>query len=271
MQREDTGHEALGLNNAFLRLLGFDREEDAIGRKLHDVIHHSHPDGSCYDKTDCPIYICASTGQAAHVDTESFYRLDGKAIPVDYWATPIYRDGVHHGAICTFTDITERRAAAAKLKATAQSLEDLNATLEQRVAQQAAERDRLWKTSQDLLAVVDGNGILCAANPAWTSVLGWPIDEVVGKAYLSFVHPDHQDSSDDALHTGLQAPLPNFENLCLHKDGSIRWIAWIASADNGLVYAAGRNVTAEKKAEAQLLGAREALRQKRPFDCPPPC
>ena len=44
-------------NHAFLRMLGFEREEDAIGRKLHDVIHHSHPDGAHYDKLDCPIYV----------------------------------------------------------------------------------------------------------------------------------------------------------------------------------------------------------------------
>ena len=86
-----------------------------IGRKLHDVIHHTHPDGTHYDKADCPIYICAASGKPAHVEDEYFYRLNGEAFPVDYWVSPIFRDEVHQGAICTFVDITERQAAAAEL------------------------------------------------------------------------------------------------------------------------------------------------------------
>jgi PAS domain S-box-containing protein len=372
-------------NQAFLRMLGFAREEDAIGRKLHDVIHHSHPDGAHYDKTDCPIYVCASTGEPAHVDDEHFFRLNGEAFPVEYWVSPVFRDGVHHGAICTFIDITARKAAQAELarseaefrtfsqampnhvwaappdgqlnwfndrvyeysgaalgaldgtgwvemvhpddrdaagqrwaaallagevyqtefrlrradglyrwhlaralpirdtdgqivrwigtntdiedqKTAAGALATLNATLEHRVAEQSAERDRLWQTSQDLLVVIDADGVFRAANPAWTSVLGWSPEEVVGKTHLEFVHPEDRIDSQGALVHALRSPLPTFENRCLHKDGGERWIAWIASAENGLVYATGRNITAEKQAEAELAVAQDALRQSQKME-----
>ena len=49
-------------NAAFLRLLGVKKQEDAVGRKLHDVIYHSRPVGTRNDKEDCPIYRCAQTG-----------------------------------------------------------------------------------------------------------------------------------------------------------------------------------------------------------------
>ena len=101
-------------NQAFLDLLGFESREAVIGRKLHDVIHHSHPDGSHYPVDDCPIYRAASHGQAAYVDSELFFRLDGTGFPVTYRAEPILRDGELQGAICTFDDITERRAAEAR-------------------------------------------------------------------------------------------------------------------------------------------------------------
>jgi PAS domain-containing protein len=42
-------------NTAFLTMLGFEREEDVIGRALHDVIHHSQPGG-----TDLSTAIAAS-------------------------------------------------------------------------------------------------------------------------------------------------------------------------------------------------------------------
>ncbi len=98
-------------NRGFVEMLGFDSVDDAVGRKLHDVIHHTHPGGSKYDVTDCPIYKCATTGAPAHIDNEFFYHQDGTAVPVEYWVHPILKDGQPDGAVCTFVDISERRRA----------------------------------------------------------------------------------------------------------------------------------------------------------------
>uniref|UniRef100_UPI00131C8A2A PAS domain-containing protein n=1 Tax=Acidisphaera sp. L21 TaxID=1641851 RepID=UPI00131C8A2A len=103
-------------NAAFLSKLGFRDEVEAIGRSLHDVIHHTHPNGSPYPASECPIYTCARTGKAAHVTGELFFRLDGSTFPVEYWAHPIMRDGVVDGAVCTFLDITDRLQAEAAVK-----------------------------------------------------------------------------------------------------------------------------------------------------------
>ena len=107
----DTDGVTTMCNTAFLRMLGIEREEDAIGRKLHDVIHHTYPDGSPYPKEECPIYRTARDGVPAHVEYELFFRPDGTSVPVEYWVNPISRDGERHGAVCTFIDITERRHA----------------------------------------------------------------------------------------------------------------------------------------------------------------
>jgi PAS domain S-box-containing protein len=98
-------------NAGFCRMLGFAGESEAIGRTLHDLIHNTHPDGSHYAKEDCPIYRCARDGTPAHVEFENFYRLDGTAVPVEYWVDPIFQDGALRGAVCTFTDISERKQA----------------------------------------------------------------------------------------------------------------------------------------------------------------
>jgi PAS domain S-box-containing protein len=107
----DTGGITTMCNAAFLRMLGIDREEDAIGRKLHDVIHHTRPDGSPYPEVECPIYRAAKDGVPAHVEYELFFRFDGTSFPIEYWVNPIFRDGERQGAVCTFIDITERRRA----------------------------------------------------------------------------------------------------------------------------------------------------------------
>ncbi len=101
-------------NEAFVKLLGFPSKEDVLGRQLHPLIHHSHPDGSPYPLEECPILRTATTGEPAHVEYELFYRADGTSLPVEYRVAPLYRDRVLHGAICTFTDISERTRGEAQ-------------------------------------------------------------------------------------------------------------------------------------------------------------
>ncbi|MBP0597451.1 PAS domain S-box protein [Herbaspirillum sp. LeCh32-8] len=96
-------------NAAFLRMLGFSSEKDVLGRAAHEVIHHSHPDGSVYALADSPVYRAARDGVTAQVDNEVFFRADGSSFPVQYQAHPVWQDGVLQGALCTFVDLTEQR------------------------------------------------------------------------------------------------------------------------------------------------------------------
>ena len=64
------------------------------------------------------------------------------------------------------------------------ALQDLNATLEARVAERPAQRDRAWRLSQDLLAVARADGVLSAVNAAWTDLLGWQASDLVGATFV---------------------------------------------------------------------------------------
>jgi len=101
-------------NAAFLRMLGFEREADAIGEDLHGVIHHSRADGSAYPREECPIFKAAQYGTHAHVTDEVFFRRDGTSFPVEYWARPIVRSAEIQGAVCTFVDATPRKQVEAR-------------------------------------------------------------------------------------------------------------------------------------------------------------
>ncbi|MFG3502256.1 PAS domain S-box protein [Pseudomonas sp. NPDC047963] len=101
-------------NEAFVKLLGFASKDEVLGRQLHPLIHHSHTDGSPYPIEDCPIQRTATTGESVHVEYELFFRLDGSSLPVEYRVAPLYRDDVLQGAICTFTDISERTRGEAQ-------------------------------------------------------------------------------------------------------------------------------------------------------------
>ena len=103
-------------NAAFRRILGFGSEAEIAGLRLHDIIHHSHHDGSVYPPETCPIYNTAQNGVPCHVIDEFFYRQDGVAIPVEYRAQPVYREGNLVGAVCTFSDRTESLRAENALR-----------------------------------------------------------------------------------------------------------------------------------------------------------
>ena len=103
-------------NPAALRILGYERPEDIINKNMHQLIHHTRPDGTPYNVDNCRIYYTYHDGKAVHVDYEVFWRSDGTSFPVEYWAQPIMRKGVPIGAVTAFVDITEKKRLEAQLR-----------------------------------------------------------------------------------------------------------------------------------------------------------
>lgn len=170
-------------------------------------------------------------------------------------------NGTVVGLVGSSVDITERKRAEEQLRHSEAQLLELNDTLERRVEAAMADRDRTWNNARDLLLVVGDDGIFRAVNPAWTQLLGWRSDELVGRSYLDFIHPDDHPSSEGALATASMQELPAYENSYRHKDGSFRKISWVAAPEGNMIYASGRDVTADKERQEQLEQAQEQLRQ----------
>jgi PAS domain S-box-containing protein len=140
-------------------------------------------------------------------------------------------------------------------------LRQLNCSLEAEVAARIAERDRIWRLSLELLVVLDFDGVIRSANPAWEKVLGYPPQELSGQNVSTFIHPEDYLRTRGKLKSLRTASLPHTENRYRHRDGSWRWIAWTATAEDDLIYAVGRDITAEKHQAGMLAKTEEALRQ----------
>lgn len=95
-------------NQAAVDILGW-HEEDILGVPLHDIHHHSYPDGSVYPRECCPIYAAFNDGKVHRVDDEVFWRADGTSVPVEYISSPIIHNGEIQGAVVIFQDISERK------------------------------------------------------------------------------------------------------------------------------------------------------------------
>lgn len=106
------------VNPAGQTLLGWDAEE-LLGRRAHDVIHHSRSDGSPLRLDECPFYAALQGGAAERRLDDVFWTKDGSPVSVAHTIAPLYQDGQRIGAIVVFSDISERRRYTELLRARA--------------------------------------------------------------------------------------------------------------------------------------------------------
>jgi diguanylate cyclase (GGDEF)-like protein/PAS domain S-box-containing protein len=102
-------------NPACVRMLGYAGEDELIGNRVHDLIHHSHADGRPYPIEDCAVRVASLAGQACHRNDEVHWRADGTSFPVEYWSHPMYREGELVGSVVAFVDISEHKQTEAEL------------------------------------------------------------------------------------------------------------------------------------------------------------
>jgi PAS domain S-box-containing protein len=163
------------------------------------------------------------------------------------------------GVLVTAVETSDRKRAE-------DALRHLNQTLEAQVAERVRERDEIWRVSQDMLLVIDRQGILRAVNPAWTRTLGYLPEDLIGKRFDVFVEPSDVDKTYAAVEHASREALPRFENRYRHKDGSWRHIAWTAAPSGELIYCVARDVTEEKSRKAALAEAQQHLRQSQKME-----
>ena len=80
-------------NPACVRLLGFESDADLLGRNMHELVHHTRPNGDPYPMVECKIYQAFRERRGIHVDDELIFCADGTAFPVEYWSYPVEKEG----------------------------------------------------------------------------------------------------------------------------------------------------------------------------------
>ncbi len=202
---DQAGHTTI-CNTAFVRLLGFATVEEVIGQRLHDLIHHTRPDGSHYPVEACPIYVTAQTGKAMHVEDELFYPQEGDPISMEYWSYPVYRNGELRGAITTFIDIRERKKAEA-------------------AAAEAAERFRfLAESMPQKIFTATPTGEVDYFNREWMEFTGLSYEQIRDWGWLQFIHPEDVEENIRRWKHSIATLEPfSIEHRFLRIDGHYRW------------------------------------------------
>ena len=147
-------------------------------------------------------------------------------------------------------------------------LEKANETLEKQISERKhaeGERDRLFNFSLDLLSVAGFDGYFKQINPAWEKTLGWTTEELLGRPWLDFVHPEDRQATIQAGNqlTSGQTVI-RFKNRCRCKDGSYRWLSWngFPQVHENTIFSVTRDITEQKKAEDEIRRLNEALEQR---------
>tara|TARA_R110000868_G_scaffold23357_3_gene94341 strand:+ start:3804 stop:7055 length:3252 start_codon:yes stop_codon:yes gene_type:complete len=129
----DERQECIYMNAAAEELTGY-RFEETVGRPLHDVVHHTYPDGRPFPLHECAIDRAFPEDFQVQGE-ETFVHKDGRFYPVAYTASPIHdENGKPIGTVI------EARNIAADIEARL-ALADFNAALQERVEEAVSERE----------------------------------------------------------------------------------------------------------------------------------
>jgi PAS domain S-box-containing protein len=183
----DEQHQCIYMNAAAEKLTGYTLA-DMRGRRLHDVIHHSYPDGRHFPSHECPI-DSAFPGQALVEGETMFVHKDGHFYPVSYTASPMRDSGSKAiGTIVEARDISAEKRQMQERERAEEALRQLNETLEQRVADRTSELEFLYNNTPVPLHSQTPEGIVISVSDRWLEFMGFDSrDEVIGRPAADFL------------------------------------------------------------------------------------
>jgi PAS domain S-box-containing protein len=132
-----------------------------------------------------------------------------------------------------------------------------NAVVRRRRAER--ETERIFDLSLDLLVVAGLDGYFKRINPAVERTLGYSREQLLSRPFFEFIHPEDVERSRLALESlGRGHQLVHFENRYVRSDGSLSRLEWNVrpAPEEGLVYAAARDVTERRHAEEEQAALR---------------
>lgn len=192
------------MNPAAERLTGYSLTE-VQGRPLHEVVHHTRPDGTRYPLAECPIDRAFPERNCVQGE-EIFVHKDGHFYPVAFTASPIRQGDQVVGTIIEVRSIAEQRQAQEALLQSNQRFRFLAESMPQKVF-----------TAQP-------DGQLAYVNPQWCEFTGLSSEALCQGGWLRFVHAD--DLAENLRrwrHSVETGAFFELEHRVRRADGVYRW------------------------------------------------
>ncbi len=170
------------LNEAAMRMFGFADRSQVLGRNMHDLVHHTRPDGTALPQAECRLLHPPDGGDHVTLDREMLWRQDGTPFFAQYSSFPL--PGSSEGArILTMRELPADQGVARQEDATL-------------VAAMLA--------SPDMVLTLDSRGRILEASAAAKTALSLPADDGAGHDFVDTIFPKH---ARDAQHAFLAKAL----------------------------------------------------------------
>ena len=228
----------INVNQSYVRIFGYDSPEEMVDQVTNVGVQiYAHPE----DRARL-LGLLASSDRVENFEAEGICK-DGRFIWCSFNVNAIRNtNGELIRLDSRLVDITQRKLAEISLQ------------------QKTEELDRFFNIALDLLCIADTDGYFRHLNEAWETTLGYPLAELEGNLFLNYVHPDDiQSTLDSIAELSEQKPVINFVNRYRCKDGTFRWIEWRTAPFGKQIYAAARDITERKLADAKILEAQAEL------------
>ena len=196
-------------NPAAAKILGFSSPDELLGRKPSDFILPE----------DREIYIQETIPRRAGVSSayrNRVRRADGKVIEVLANGFPRMVNGEFRGTVGVLTELTEQKRQELELQSATAQLEQTREELE-------LERDYALSVTNIVsqgLAITNTDGIYEYVNPAFSKMVGYSIEELIGKNSIDYIAPEEHDLIRMARAQRKRGISTNLRNTMLKRDGS---------------------------------------------------
>jgi two-component system cell cycle sensor histidine kinase/response regulator CckA len=223
-----------GCNRAFTEVMGV-TPEDLRAKTVQELWPSEHAE--VYHQKDLEL-IRNPEHQIYEFEVKD---KDGVIRPVIFGKDVfLNEDGEVAGIVGAFLDITEQKTAEAELR-------------------------EIFSMSLDMICIADINtATFTKINPAFTEILGFSEQELLGRPFLDFIHPEDIEPTKTVIEEKLRQgeKVINFKNRYRCKDGRYRWLNWVSHPvpDKGVTYAVAHDITEEKQIEDALQQSEERYR-----------
>ncbi|RPJ50848.1 MAG: PAS domain S-box protein, partial [Methanobacteriota archaeon] len=230
-------------NPACVAMAGARAPQDLIGKPILRFVHSD--DHDIVRERVCQML---ARGETVPLKDERFLTLNGQEIHVSVVATPITYENLP-AVMVLFQDITERKQAEDALRKSEE------------------EYRLLINTLQEGVVVIDSAGVITYANPPLAAMLGYTMEETVGKSVFSFMDRRNAQILRDNMENRQEGVKNQYELEAITEQGVKKHVLIEASPltdEQGIFIgsiAGVMDITERKRAEVALKEYAERLKR----------
>ena len=232
--------EVIEANDALLHIVGYGRDDLVSGRVRWTEL--TPPEWR--DADERVVAELKASGSVRPFEKE-YLRKDGSRVPVLIGCATF--EGMRDEGVAFVLDLTERKRAEEALRRSEEQWRDV------------------FENNPTMYFMVDAAGTVLAVNPFGAEMLGYRVDELVGRPVLSVLHKSDREAVQRhvAQCLGQLGRAHSWEARKVRKDGTVLWVRETAKAvprANGpIVLIACEDMTAQRSAAEALHQAQADL------------